>query len=1595
MAGRFPGARNVSEFWHNLHEGIETISFFSDAELEISGVKPEVYNDPAYVRAKGVLSEVEMFDAAFFGFTPREAEIMDPQQRLFLECAWEALENAGYDFAEKGGRVGVYGGSGLSTYFVFNLMSNPKLLETVPGLQLRMLNDKDFLTTLVSYKLNLQGPSVAVQTACSTSLVATHLASQALLDGECDMALAGGVAVSFPHKAGYIFRDGEIWSPDGHCRAFDARARGTIEGNGAGVVVLKRLDNALRDRDFIHGVILGSAINNDGALKAGYTAPSVESQSQVILEALAMAGVGAESIGYVEAHGSATPLGDPIEVRALSKAFRHETGKKNFCALGSVKTNFGHLDNAAGSASLIKTIEALKHKVVPPTLHFQEPNPQMELPSSPFYVNTSPIEWRAETGPRRAGVSSLGIGGTNAHLVLEEAPPNLFHSTTRSFQLLTLSARTESALDVAQQNLAVHLNQHPEFGIADVAHTLHIGRRSFRHRRMLVCSDRADAENALSNREPYRLLNGTCDAAASRVVMMFPGLGDHHPEMALDLYREEPVFREQIDRCAEILKPHLNVDLREVLYPGGTSPDALHRPKPASSFPEHRINMRRMLAADVPQDDSTDKRLNQTLFSHPAVFVIEYALARLLMDWGICPAAMIGYSLGEYVAACVAGVFSIEDALFLVTSRARLIEQLPHGTMLAIPLPEDEVRPFIGTGLSLAASDSPALSVIAGEFEAVEVLEDLLAARGVVSKRLQTSHAFHSHMMEPLLGRFREYVAMIELKPPQTPFISNVTGDWITAAEATDPHYWSKHLRQTVRFAEGVGELLRLPGNVLLEVGPGQALSTLVRQSAARQGNEVVLSTMRDRREETSDTAKLLTALGQLWLAGVNVSWQDFYRHEQRARVPLPTYPFERRRYWIEPGSSNHDANTNQQATEKNPDLADWFYSPFWKSSRLPAAPVSDMFSLDATRWLIFTDEAGLGSRIAARLKRFGAEVFTVARGERFAQDESDFRVNPAERVDYDALIDTLRQREISPTHIAHLWTLTPEAPATADLKAFDQLQEMGFYSLMFLAQALGEHELSAPLRIAVVSNNVYDVTGYESCCPHKATLWGPCKVIPQEYANIDCRIIDVTLSETISPDEVRTAGTQLDEPPQDTLAECIISELLTDSPERAVAYRGRRRWVRDFEAIRLNSRIGTSRPVRREGAYFITGADEMSLLLTEYLVRDLKAKVTLIAPLEFPSRDKWELWLGAHDDEDDISARIRRLRTLEMETPGRLLTIPADVCNESQMKAALDQSLERFGRLHGIVYAASVPGAGIIQLKMKDMAAAVLAPKTRGLLILTSLSEHMPLDFFALCSSTVAVAGGLGQVDSCAANAFLDAMAQRRSQRGKITVSIGWSAFAWDKWEIPGMMGSPALTKLQEQQQHSGISRAEVLRAFDHILDDPLAHVLVCPHDLSVVMKQTDMLTLENFVESIEELRPAGTHPRPHMNVAYVPPQNGIEQTIAEIWQEAFGIGQIGVADNFFDLAGNSLLAIQIVTRLRQAFRIDLPITSLFDAPTVSELARRIQDLQSGQLESTTLERMLTDIEELSAEEAEKIFVEELGAAGSDSVPGGPLAGL
>ena len=922
MAGRFPGARNVAELWQNLLAGRETIDHFSVDELEPAHAEDmEARSDPNYVRARGVISDADKFDEQFFGFSPNEAAVLDPQQRLFLEAAWEALEHAGHDPKAFSGPIGVFAGATSNSYYLNNLLSRRDVTDLVGLLTTQMANQNHYVATRVAYKLDLKGPALNIQTACSTSLVAVCTAVQSLQTYQCDMALAGGVSVQVPQKRGYLYQEGSILSPDGHCRAFDHDAGGTVFSNGLGIVVLRRLRDAIEDGDTIYAVIKGAALNNDGSSKVSFTSPSVDGHAQVIAMAQALGGIDPGTISYIEAHGTGTSLGDPIEMAGLTQAFRAGGASGNgFCAIGSLKTNIGHLDAAAGVAGLIKASLALHFKTLPASLNYRAPNPRLDIENTPFFVNATRRDWPAGATARRAGVSSFGVGGTNAHVVLEEAPPREERAAAvpRPEQLLLISARDADALERAAAQLKAHLEHDETANLADLAHTLQVGRRGFSHRRSIMCRNRADAIALLQGADPKRVHQSSRGSGDISVGFMFPGQGAQYVNMGRTLYESEPIFRAEIDACAATLKPFLGVDLRDVLYPqAGRSVQA-------------------------------QEQLTQTAITQPALFAVEYALAQLWLSWGITPRVMIGHSVGEYVAACVGGTFTRDDALALLAQRARLMQDMPTGAMLAVRASAQKLMDDLGPRTSIAALNAPNLTVVSGDHEAIAELAASLTAKGVASRLLPTSHAFHSPMMEPVVSQFMALVKNTPRQAPTLHWVSSLTGNTITDDETTDPAYWARQLRQPVRFMDGIGKLID-PQLALIEVGPGQALTSLARQHADRSAEQLIVTSLHPGQEPGADFEYLLTAAGQLWTRGAALDWTRLHAGAPRRRVALPTYPFSRQRRWVDPAAHPPVLRAPEAATAKgsaeglvHQPQASTLFAPAAPSPSIPQAAVEN-----------------------------------------------------------------------------------------------------------------------------------------------------------------------------------------------------------------------------------------------------------------------------------------------------------------------------------------------------------------------------------------------------------------------------------------------------------------------------------------------------------------------------------------------------------------------------------------------------------------------------------------------------------------------------
>lgn len=1384
MAIRVPDAGNPEQFWNNLRSGHESVRTYTDEELLAKGVPPAALADPNYVRAGIPLQNLDHFDPEFFGFSPKEAGILDPQHRQFYEACWEALEAAGHPPDTFDGAIGLFGGCGMGAYFTFNLLTNPELVDNVGLFLLRHTgNDKDFLVTRVSYAFNLQGPSVNVQTACSTSLVATHLAVQSLIAGECDMALAGGVTIEVPHGVGYHYKEGEVLSPDGHCRTFDHRSKGTVFGSGTGVVVLRRLADALRDGDHIHAVIKGSAVNNDGSRKVGYLAPSVDGQAACITEALAVADVSADTIQYVECHGTATPVGDPIEIAALTQAFRNTTDRKGYCLVGSVKTNIGHLDTAAGVASLIKAALALEHEAVPPSLNFEAPNPRLDFENSPFRVASTLTPWKRGQAPRRACVNSLGVGGTNAFVVLEEAPERPPSRADESAQLLVVSARNRKALDEGARRLAAWLREHPEVPLADVAHTLMHGRRAFEQRRVLAAATREEAIAQLDNPEPRRVFTHAAELERPRLVFMFPGGGAQYVQMGRGLYEREPVYREWIDKGLAILKDRFGADLAHVLVPTGDTTPALVE---AIGRPSAQL---------------------------PLTFLVEYALTQLWAHYGVKPELLIGHSMGENTAACVAGVFTFEDALGLLLLRGQLVEQTPAGGMISVPMSASDLRPLLGDELDLASSNSPQLSVASGAVEPLNALVARLQAQGVETQRVKVNVAGHSRLLDVILPRFRAYLQSIALREPKLPVVSNRTGQYLTPQQASDPEYWVSHFRHSILFAEGANTLLESDDLVFLEVGPGNILGSFVRQNPRAPAQRVV-SSMRHPDDATPDLVQFRTAMGRLWAHGVAVDTAKLWGKGRR-RVPLPTYAFQHQRYWVEPGKGTTASHADALRPMKLPALTDWFAQPRWVQQ--------GVLELDATprTWLAFVGRDALGSGLVAQLRAAGHRVVAVLPGDAFAPvDEWTYSLAAeAGGAGYPELLEALAARDIVPDRVLHAWLITVDRAFRAGSTFFHRNQEHGFYSLFHLARALNRTGAAdRALHLVVLANGSIGVRAEEVPFADKATALGPSLVIPREFPLWTSRFVDIDFG--LEPDTKARGGRSSRQSlaivaePTRWLAD-LAEELAAPPANEVVAWRAGVRWRRHLGAFAPAPSEAKPR-LREGGTYLITGGlGGIGGLIAEWLARQVRARLVLLGRTPVPQRADWDDWVARHPASDSIARAIHTIRRLE-GLGAQVLPVTADVAVADSMREAMAQVRAAFGPVHGVLHAAGLIRDNLIALKSPRDIEDVFSAKVYGTQILDELfgeeaEQGRELDFMLLFSSTSAHIAPTGQVDYVGANAFMNAFAQScRGRRRYPVVAVGWGI--WKDVGMVGQVGQPVLPHAAE-------------------LDDPaLAHAQALP---------------------------------------------------------------------------------------------------------------------------------------------------------------------
>lgn len=1326
MSVDLPGAPTINTFWENLRNGVEAIEVLDEEALLAAGERPDNIRQKNYVPAAARLAAFDEFDAEFFGFSAKEAAILDPQHRKFMEVSWGALENAGHMPERFPGAIGVYAGCGMGSYFYFNLCSNPDLIDDVGMFLLRHTgNDKDFLATRISHILDLKGPSINIQTACSTSLVAVHYACEALRRGDCDMALAGGVTIELPHGRGYLFKENEILSPDGHCHAFDHRAQGTVFGSGAGCVTLRRLSDAQADGDHIWAVIRGSAVNNDGADKASYLAPSVDGQAAAVSKALHAAGVSAETVDYVECHGTGTYLGDPIEVSALTEAFRKTTDQSGFCRIGSVKTNIGHLDTAAGVASLAKATLGIHHAQMPPSLNFEAPNPAIDIETSPFRVNDTLREWDGRGTPRRAGVNSLGVGGTNAHAIIEEAPARTASEESDwPFHVLCISGRSKSALEANSQALAAHLRAHPDQPLADVAWTLKEGRRGFDKRRVLVAETHEEAARLLDEADNRRVFTHDRLGDAPETVFMFPGGGAQYTYMGRDLYETEPVFAEWMDRGLDHLQAQLDYDIR-----------ALWLPEAWDEF-------------------AAEEKLKQPSVQLPLIMIVEYALAQLWISWGIKPDALVGHSMGENTAACLAGVMRFEDCIDLVLLRGRLFDTVPKGGMLSVSLPVKRLEALVGSDLDIASVNAPDLSAVSGPDDRLSALSTRLDREEIDYQRIAIDIAAHSRMLDPILGEFRKFLQGLSLNAPTIPVISNRTGDVLSADQAKDPEYWVQQLRNRVEFGACISHLAARKGRVFLEVGPGKALSSLAQMNPDVTPAQV-LSSLRHPEQEIADDAYFLGVIGRLWACGVEADWAQIWGEARRNRVPLPGYAFQRKRYFIEPGKATAE-DLRPAPLMRRDDLQDWGYAPVWmpQSAESTFAADHDISRTPPLTWAIFMDALGLAEHIAAKLETAGHRVVRIASGDTTGPvGEDRYTLAPeTQRDGYETLFAMLAEAGAMPDRIAHFWLVTQGESFRPGSDFHARNVEHGFMSLMHLAQALGD----APVHVTVVTNGAEQLRDEALPYPEKALISGPAGVIPKELPGVTVATLDIDLAWEAPR---KPLFGRAESPKLEPLALRVLEDMLAEPRNSQAVWRGERRFEKRFEPRCLKAQ---DKPAFRiGGTYLVTGGfGGIGLTVARDLLERFEANIVLLS-------------------RGDLTDQRRKMLDDLQSLGGEVIALSGDVCNAQDMGRVASDIEARFGKLTGVIHAAGAIDDAPLLAKESAAAEAVLAPKVTGLRVLDALYPDGALEIMVLFSSTSTVTRPAGQIDYVAANEYLNAVAKARKGGRTKVYSVNWGVWA------------------------------------------------------------------------------------------------------------------------------------------------------------------------------------------------------------------------
>jgi acyl transferase domain-containing protein/acyl carrier protein len=1531
MACRTSSVASTEDLWTLSMSGKSGLSTFTREELRDAGISSAELDNPNYVMVGTNIADKSAMDAALFGYGANEARYMDPQMAKFHECVWEALEQAGHYT----GRVAVYVGAGESATWLNRIQgADDSPADTYSVVTLAA---ESFLSTRISYNFNFTAHSQNITTTCSTSLVAVHEACQSLLTYQSDMALAGGSSITPFGKQGYLHQPGVIFSHDGSCRPFDADAAGTVDGEGTGVVLLKRLEEAIEDNDNILAVIKGSATNNDGNRKQGFTAPSVLGQSEVISDALELAEVDPASIGYVEAHGTATPLGDPIEVSALTKAYGPEPIKKNgtgYCVIGSIKSQIGHTETAAGVIGLIRTIHILQNKQFPPSAYFKSPNPELKLDTTAFRVNTKLCSWESDI-PRRAAVSSFCLGGTNAHVILEEAQFERETSKSRPIQMLLFSANTKVALEKLIGEQLLYLEENPDISLADISYTRQVGRKPLRYRKALAVASIDDVKSALGVRteeekqqeENFVQVHSAFAEDNNQVAFLFPGQGVQYVNMGRGLYETESVFREWLDKGFSIAREKINMDLKAILF----------------------------------SKNESDKRIYDHGYSQPLLFIVEYALAKLLMHWGVTPSIMIGHSAGEYTAACLADVFTFNDAIVLLAKRGALMQSSPFGNMLTVRAGAAVVRPLLEElnqdriTLSIAAENSLNLCVASGDEDAISRLKMILNERKIQCSLLHINYAAHSHHLDAVLEEFRTTVAAVKLSPPNPnlPYINNANGEQIAAEQATSPDYWVKHMRNPVQFSRGVETLVELGTLSLLEIGPGRVLSTFVHQNPAITKKHHCINLMPgvvDARETgsageaaTFDQITLFSGLARLFTMGSSLSWQSFYENEKRARVrSLPTYPFERKAYWM-PGPAIAE-NTRKLDSAKRRTIDNWYSIPIWQY----ASPISSLHIDEKQNWLIFMDDCGLGKRLVSRLSALDKQAVLVLKGEVYEEkNRRTYMVNPYNQSHYSSLITALEKQNMLPTTVVHLWGIeTSTKDNGVDKLNIDSMSMvLGYTSQIYIAQSLGKIKNPPNVSFKICANYTQRVNEGDYIVPENALNLAPSKVIPSEYPFIECQFIDCSLEDIGS--DIQTANCSL------------IDELLSaEISDSLVAYRDTLRRKQEFCEISLKPIDNSKIKSYLNGCFLISGGlGELGLAFAKHLAKIVEGTLILFDYFEFVEKKQWCSWLSEHEVDDPISIKIRLLQGIE-SSGAEILVVTSNVDTDNANRQSTEKMLENVGRIDGIFF---IEGKSN-KREGQQFGESAMLPTTLALNNVLTLTRGGELRFVVLFSSLTSLVGGKGKVDRCAESQYLEAIAKKYDDKK----GTRYLAINWPDWNA------------------EDINYEQAIESLHRILGYGLfPQIVVSPYPVySLTLKERQKRKQVSMEAALLD-----TDGRPELSTEYHAPTTEVEVKLSEIWAKKLNLQCVGIDDHLLELGADSLLFLGVISDIQRMFQLQLTLGEIVKNSNVREQANIISGrLQDGTSELLTLSKVPTD-KKIKLSYAQKALWDDLKREGVDNV--------